>query len=323
LRTKRKSHTHIIEKKSLEIINNLLPDYWTIREYKPDYGIDLDVELFESKVVDNKRVYDTLGEHIFIQVKGTENIDFSTHKIHERKSVENYREDEGSEYKEIEVVKFQLDTAELSTVERMSSAVPVLLFVVDVNNEDVYFLCLNDYIEKVLIPNDHEYYTKQTKTIYIPKRNLLSHDIYGIFPIMFYAKRPKLYAFFNKVNYQLNEFKYMSEDELVRVYPHFLQILLRLDVWEVKKLRDVMEHYYEKLKSLKEKGKEAIVTSPKNREGFWKTGYSFGQTYTFEDTYFFTQIRILWDCLNSLGNLYEDVVREWFLPTYLNELLHG
>lgn len=150
-----------MKKKSLDIVSSILPDYWTIREYKPDYGIDLEIELFESKIIDDKKVYDTLGEHLFIQVKGTENIDFSTFTIHERKNVEKYKVVKGEQYKTIDVIKFQLDTAELYTVERMSSAVPILLFVVDVNNGDIYYLCLNDYIEKVLIPTDPEYYHKQ------------------------------------------------------------------------------------------------------------------------------------------------------------------
>ncbi|KAA9017980.1 DUF4365 domain-containing protein [Niallia endozanthoxylica] len=325
MRTKRKSHTHLIEKKSLEIVGSILPDYWTIREYKPDYGIDLEIELFEPKDEDKKRVYDTLGEHIFIQVKGTENIDFSTYTIHERKNVEMYEGVQGKPYKKIDVVKFQLDTAELYTVERMSSAVPILLFVVDVNNENIYFLCLNDYIEKVLVPTDPEYYKKKSKTIYIPKTNILNkNNTNNQIPIMLYAKRPKLYSFFNKINYQAGELKYLSEDELLKIYPHFLQILLRLDVWEIRNLWAIMGDYFEKLNILCEKGKEGIITfsNVKERDGLWETNFSFSKEYTFDDIYYFTQVRLLWEGLNGLGNLYEDIVREWFLPTYLNELLH-
>src|SRR5690606_20301004 len=120
----------------------------------------------------------------------------------------------------IDVVKFQLDTAELYTIERMSNAVPVLLFVVDVNKDQVYFLCLNDYIDKVLIPSDPNYYEKKTKTIYIPRKNLLTSN--SLFPLIWYAKRPKLYSLFNKIRYQVTEMEYMSEEQLISVYPHFL-----------------------------------------------------------------------------------------------------
>ena len=45
MRTKRKTLAHLIDKSALDIIDDLIPEYWTIREYKPDYGIDLAIEL--------------------------------------------------------------------------------------------------------------------------------------------------------------------------------------------------------------------------------------------------------------------------------------
>ena len=58
----------IINKCIKFIQNEILPETWVSREITPDYGIDLDVELFDYE---NDRCI-TLGEHIFLQVKGTE-----------------------------------------------------------------------------------------------------------------------------------------------------------------------------------------------------------------------------------------------------------
>lgn len=75
MRSKIKSKSHIIECKSLEIIRSLLPEYWTIREYKPYYALDLSIEIFETtKDKADDICFETLGEHFFIQVKGTEKV---------------------------------------------------------------------------------------------------------------------------------------------------------------------------------------------------------------------------------------------------------
>lgn len=153
MRSKIKSKSHLIESKSLEIINNLLPKYWTIREYKPDYGLDLSVEVFETATDKLGDIcYETLGEHFFIQVKGTEKLVRTIKKVKSESSVEKktlYKERE-EEFKQVEVIKFQIETSELYTIERMSASIPVILFLVDVIESKIYFLCLNDYIDKVI-----------------------------------------------------------------------------------------------------------------------------------------------------------------------------
>ena len=142
-RSKRKSKSHIIDSKAISVIENLLPSHWTIRDYKPDYGIDLSIELFESKTnVKGETVFDTLGEHLFIQVKGTKSPKYSKHSIYKRHNVEKEKVIESQKAGEIDVVNFQLDTNEIYTIDRMSNAVPVLLFLVDVNNNQIFFLSL-------------------------------------------------------------------------------------------------------------------------------------------------------------------------------------
>lgn len=76
-------------------------------------------------------------------------------------------------YKEIDVVKFSIETSLLATVERMSSSVPVLLIVVDILKEQAYYVCLNDYIEKIIVPSKPNYVEQAEITVYIPIKNVI------------------------------------------------------------------------------------------------------------------------------------------------------
>ena len=67
-----------------------------VRELHQDYGIDLDVELFDED-------YITLGEHIFVQVKGTENVKLGTVSSNNRR---------------VTVVKYSIEVSELNLIER-------------------------------------------------------------------------------------------------------------------------------------------------------------------------------------------------------------
>ena len=76
-------------------------------------------------------------------------------------------------YKEIDVVKFSIETSLLATVERMSSSVPVLLIVMDIIKEQAYYVCLNDYIEKIIVPSKPNYVEQDEITIYIQIENVM------------------------------------------------------------------------------------------------------------------------------------------------------
>lgn len=70
-------------------------------------------------------------KHIYFQVKGTENITKGKYNIYEQKNIEHSYE-KGKLYKQIDVIDFDIETSLLSTVEKMGSAVPVLLTVVNI-----------------------------------------------------------------------------------------------------------------------------------------------------------------------------------------------
>ncbi|MCC3262613.1 DUF4365 domain-containing protein, partial [Paenibacillus polymyxa] len=76
--------------------------------------------------------------------------------------------EEESEFIDIAVANFQLDVSDLLTVEQLGPAVPVLLILVDIQTERAFFVCLNDYLEKVILPEDPSFFEKGTKQIQIP-----------------------------------------------------------------------------------------------------------------------------------------------------------
>lgn len=318
---KKRPIAHIRGELGVNILKRKLPIEWVAREYVPDYGIDLSIELFES-YEDN---YITKGEHIFFQVKTTENIDKEILKVKSRENVEKtYDKCNDDEVYEIEVIKYNIDTALLKTVEKMGSAIPVILSVVEASTENVYFVCLNDYIEKVIIPTDVNYTQKQTKTINIPTDNILDKD--GIKIIEWYAKRPKLYALFNKINYQQRELSYCLETDIEERIEHFLKILMRLDAWSacayfpiMRSIKEEIEYYIENGTTKEEENsvRGSIERGIDVDEAVWENHY-FTRLASLQECYHITSLVSLWNKLANLGDLFEDVTKEAFLPTGLS-----
>lgn len=123
---------HIMESESFDIIKEILPKEWLIREYRPDYGIDLSIEIF--KYIDaEKRKAETLGEHLFIQVKSVEKLKVQKIKVKSRDNVAKYKLKEKEEFIEIDVIKHQLETSELMQLKKYIYS----------NNIDIYKLKLS------------------------------------------------------------------------------------------------------------------------------------------------------------------------------------
>jgi hypothetical protein len=244
--TKKRVLQHVMEDRSIQIVRDLLPDHWVIREYRPDYGIDLLIELFEPVSATESA---TVGEMLLVQVKSTEVVDEGVLRVRGRRNVEigPLREDP-SETAEIPVVRLRLETTELLTVQAIGAAIPVLLFLVELSTRRIYFVCLNDLIEKVIIPQDPDYAQKKSKVLHIPLRNRIeSQDPLTLRPLETYAKRSKLYAAFQKFVDQSHELEYAfasyegaRSDEtrneaaaaFLDLVRHFLAVVLRYDFWQ-------------------------------------------------------------------------------------------
>jgi len=63
-----RNQNHITDTRALRFLHTAFPPEWVSREMSPDYGIDIDLELFGYE--NGKCI--TLGEHVFLQIKGTD-----------------------------------------------------------------------------------------------------------------------------------------------------------------------------------------------------------------------------------------------------------
>ncbi len=325
IKGKKRPEQHIIGENGVSVLKEIFPKEWAVREYTPDYGIDLDVELFEDL---GNGIYRTLGEHVLFQVKGTKSIKKKTVKLYSRKNVEKEYKEEKSEYCVMEVVQYQIDTDLLVTVEKMGSAVPVLLSVVDLESSSAYFVCLNDYIEKILIPAKPDFYAQQTVTINIPVENCVN-TTEGRHIIEWYGKRAKLYAFFNKVNYQLHELNYSSDINYKELTDHFLRILCRLDVWTAvnyfpalriakEEIDYYLEHHNTKAgeTSLKMKTEAGEDVDSEIYEGTYCVG-----TVSYRHLNLVQSLHVLWDKLSITSSIFEENAKEAFLPTMFSAII--
>lgn len=344
--TKKRVRQHIMEDRSIRIVREVLPDEWVVREYRPDYGIDLTIELFEY--VDPERtIAATLGETLFVQVKSTETVELRTLEVHRRSNVEKgpLKEDVNESLK-IEVAQLALDTSELLTVQAMGAAIPVLLFLVELSTQSIYFVCLNDLVEKVILPEDPDFAQQQTRTIRIPARNrITAQNPRSILPLGTIAKRPKLYAAFEKFRYQRNELVYAvsdvaeaaSEDrlqesltDLIGLTRHFLAVDLGYDFWERIPEWPPVEWSFRELSSLAE---FLATDQPRERAALQRfLGTPIFPFSALTPDYLATldlpelqqalaeQIKVIWNRLSNLSSIYGELVREWFLPTYLSHL---
>lgn len=294
---KQRHKNHIIETKSIQIIENILPKEWVIRKFSPDYGIDLSVELFES---DSENSFSTLGEYLFIQVKGTESI-----------SIINRTLEDGET---INVINYQLETTEIATVERIGSALPVLLFIVDVRSERIYFVCLNDYIEKVLWQEDSNFYEKKSKVIYVPVQNCLFADG-NLKPLLWYFKRIKIYSLFSLISSNTKTIQYEA-DNIINISRTAFKKMLRLDIWERRNIWPLLEDVYSEIFYFLDAGVTIDYTKVRNPSMTDMRSVSNCHfEYPYDIAIQINTLQILWERLDNLSDFYEEICKEWWLPT--------
>lgn len=234
-----RDNNHIIEEKSLLFLKNLFPIEWVHRKMDPDYGIDIDLELFDYE----DDVCVTLGEHAFLQVKGTESPEYATitpagKQLYTKKELED---------KQISVLKFVVDVPLLKLVERMGSTIPVLLVVVDLREQVAYYVCLNDYVSNVLPYRARNYKKQDTVTIYIPKENVLSPGVAS-----WYGKRAKLYGLFQELLTLADNVRLYNEGHKVQTVEQRLKTITDSDAWSVCKYWPALKELHKQLKTMLE-----------------------------------------------------------------------
>jgi hypothetical protein len=300
---KRRNRQHMMEERSIAMLREALPVEWVMHEYKPDYGIDFVVEVFEFLKSDPTTA-ETLGETFFVQLKSIERTKIETERVFRRRNVEKYRIDyDKHTYLDIEVIKFDIDVPELLTVRSMGVGMPVLLVLACLDLGRLFYVCLNDLIDKVVDPEDAGFADQQTKRISIPVKNELKRD--GIMLVMprFYAKRAKLLAAFTKFEFQRSEMSYgeheMAPEAQLTMALHFIAKLKSFDIWDGCDMWELVAEY----RKMMEKMERMLADT----------------TIPPEDRIFFSQQ--LWQGLVAMSHTFEELCREWHLPTYLAQYL--
>jgi hypothetical protein len=313
--SKKRVVQHLIDERGQRLLEASIPEHWILRAYRPDYGLDFALEIFSCAGSDSS--HETLGEHIFIQLKSVQNPEMRALTLYSRVNVEKEREalDKANPVGEIDVVSFQLEISELLTVERMSVAVPVLLVVADLSRGKCFFVCLNDYVDKILVPRYLDYSVRKSRAIHIPMLNTLSRDGHGRDALRWYAKRAKLYSAFMRFGFQLAELEYArGSADIVRQARYFADRISHYDFWHDLEMWRIVGRYSVALDNLIRTGKPGMLevkVAPGN--GLLPSGGGDIELISHD-------ILALWSGLALLGRNYEDVCREWFLPTALGYL---
>ena len=337
-----------MEERSHQTIRRVLPKEWVIRHYTPDYGVDIMVEIFET-IDQSGSVAETLGEWFFAQVKSTNTTNLRKLTIRPRFNVEKVpasrsrtAQANNDESVEIDVISYDIDTDLLLTIQSFGVGVPILLLLVTLDTDTVYFVCLNDLVDKCILHEDGHYLAKKTKTLHIPATNVVTATEDALLPLRFFAKRQKLYAAFAKFSYQQH---YVAE----MIDRHSL----RLDIMRVLKIREghdqnriqdapleaidtirqflsIMKHYdfwttTDMWKAIPF-AHEAVHNLERELDLFLKTGNLADDDTTYAPdpdhsaVLLESKIAMTWNLLRNLSNLFEEICREWFLPTMLAHL---
>jgi len=214
---KKRSEQHLIDQDGINLLRSKLPRHWILREYRPDYGLDFTIETFKEGVAPpgkSRATYETLGEHVFVQLKSAESPAIHQFEVFSRGNVEKAPEklDRADKVAEIETYPFQLEMSELVTVERMGIGIPVLLIIADLERERCSFVCLNDDIDKILVPQHDDYRTAGSRTIHVPLWTEIGTEV-GMIGLRWYAKRVKLLAAFQRFTYQYSELRWHQHED--------------------------------------------------------------------------------------------------------------
>ena len=310
---KKQSQQHVIDRQGEALLLSKLPPHWILRPYRPDYGLDFTLELFGEGRTGGGTTYETLGEHFFIQLKSTETSNVKPLDIYGRGNVEKALEslDKNDLVTTLDTFRQQIDVPELVTVERMGVGVPVLLVIADLPAQDCYFVCLNDYIDKILIPRHTNYRDAGHRTIHVPTVNGVATE-WGKIALRWYGKRPKLMAAFQRFTFQFAELGWAtSREEQLKLASYFAQKIGSYDFWRDTEMWGLVEYYGARVDSFLKTGDPNL--------NMVKFGDAPSPFQTEEDR-IYSQVMDLWRYLSVLPRNYEDVCREWFLPTALGVL---
>lgn len=298
---KQKIYSKIMERRSIDLFVKILPEFWETRIYHPDYGVDLSIEIFDTKC----GKFITAGEHLFVQIKSVEAANIQKFNLIDRKNVEMAPLDSLTRCDiEVDVIKFDIDIAELNLALSMSASIPLILILVDLSTENIYFLSLTDYVEKICFRTITDNPEQKFLRLYIPKSNTLNAERTAI--LRDFSSRPKLYSFFNKARYLYKEIYYARTDidkfSYSKIFIHRLRYIFDNNPLINRLTDDIffkIDHIHDQIEIELKKASYSIVKK------------------------LILQLENYWRFLADLGRIFEDVGRETYMPTKMSQVGHG
>lgn len=324
---KRRIDSHLKEDSSEILISRLLPEEWVIRKLHPDYGVDVTVEVFERL----GEQIPTMGEFLFVQIKATSSLNRGVVPIKTRGNVEKSRDlQDGKVEHELDIIRYVVDSDTIDNARLMGPTTPLMLFVCDMVNSEVYYLCLTDYYDKIIEPRGLELDAQNSFTVLIPAGNKLT-DPRSVQVMRLYAARSKLYGMFNLAQFQYREARWIFEDftdqdkiekfsENFSIIQRFTYRLRAMPVWEREIPWRLMQEYRDRL-DLIIKNIEADACGLILRG---VAAFNEGDDDALTPLIQFHRLcSMSWEQFSAIGQTFEDIVREWFLPTWLGQLTSG
>lgn len=312
-----------MDARSREILRRAVPEAWVVRDVTPDYGVDAILEVFDR----GKPRIETLGEFLFLQIKSQAHFRKIKRALCERENSEKSTSNAGEATLEIDVAAISLDRELLENARLMGSSQPLILLLIDLDTEEILFLNLADYCDKILDPEGFFENVQRSKTVYVPLAN--SFESANAAEILrFFALRAKLYGMFGLVSFQHREIRNSGLEhlagapierqlaELLRFFAmvrRFSDRLGSLPVWEQTKLWRLL---------VEERQRVALVSSSVDKAR--SLGIRASAEAKVEEMRSYAEaVCEAWSRFSLISVVFEDVVRHWWLPTVLGQLSSG
>lgn len=265
----RRPPEHVKEDLSRQIFETKIPSEWILRDIAPDYGVDRSLEIVENGVV--------TGKEILIQLKGTE-----SPEIHD------------------DYISFSLSANHLKYY--LDKDLPVFLVVVDLKEENCYWIFLQQYAFDVLNINNPSWVGQKTITVRMPLEQRVSDTLDQIISI---AKGGSAYIISRKINQIPSEHlaKWKSNAEAIikksKVADDFLKKSLQLR-FEVSYHYDKEGDHQKSIEALEGIYQSALGANNKN------SAIKAGLLIAYQLNPF-TQNEVVWGWLNEIKELVEEV----------------
>ena len=190
-----------MEDRAESLIRKLLPDEWIVRNVPKDYGVDLEIEMVDKTFV--------TGNRVWVQSKATNRIEARELKYDVTKwglTTDDVPDSQGGLYR-VSYFPFRIETKELEYALRCP--VPLLLFLCDLENEEVYWLPLRDEVLCSIAPATPTWRHQSTATVRVPTWNSLHWESAHGFPgLLWYALEPARLNAFVTLHHYYHEFQY-------------------------------------------------------------------------------------------------------------------